>query len=129
MRRVRHCFTEKVEVRLSLARDIDTHLDVSSSSPSKMSAPLTTKWRKVEAVIGSFPRPRHGHRAVAIRDMMLIFGGGNEGIVEEMHVYRSSKFVRALRTILTLSSPWYRLFIFHRDSDSRTTLPSDTRKC
>ena len=56
-----------------------------------MSAPLTSKWRKLDNVLGSFPRPRHGHRSVAIKDMMLVFGGGNEGIVDEMHVYRSSK--------------------------------------
>ncbi len=56
-------------------------------------APLTTKWRKVEGVLGAAPRPRHGHRAVAVRDMMIVFGGGNEGIVEELHVYKSSKCV------------------------------------
>ncbi|KAJ6222140.1 hypothetical protein RDWZM_000685 [Blomia tropicalis] len=55
-----------------------------------MSAPLFTKWRKLDSSIGTCPRPRHGHRAVAVRDLMIVFGGGNEGIVEELHVYRSS---------------------------------------
>ena len=40
---------------------------------------------------GPSPRPRHGHRAVAIRDLIVIFGGGNEGIVEELHVYNTGK--------------------------------------
>lgn len=51
------------------------------------------KWRKVTTVTGPAPRPRHGHRAVAIKDLMIVFGGGNEGIVDELHVYNTSKFV------------------------------------
>lgn len=34
-----------------------------------------------------FFRPRHGHRAVAIKDLMVVFGGGNEGIVNELYVF------------------------------------------
>lgn len=55
-----------------------------------MSAPNIC-WHRLETALGTFPRPRHGHRAVATKDMMLVFGGGNEGIVDELHVYRSSK--------------------------------------
>lgn len=36
-----------------------------------------------------FCRPRHGHRAVSIKDLMIVFGGGNEGIVDELHVYNT----------------------------------------
>lgn len=50
------------------------------------------KWRKVATASGPAPRPRHGHRAVAIKDLMIVFGGGNEGIVDELHVYNTSKF-------------------------------------
>jgi len=49
------------------------------------------KWRKVVDTTGAHPRPRHGHRAVAIKDLMVVFGGGNEGIVDELHVYNTSK--------------------------------------
>ncbi|PIO68715.1 kelch repeat protein [Teladorsagia circumcincta] len=35
-------------------------------------------------------RPRHGHRAVAIKDLMVVFGGGNEGIVDELHVFNTT---------------------------------------
>lgn len=35
---------------------------------------------------GPTPKPRHGHRAVSIKDLMIVFGGGNEGIVDELHV-------------------------------------------
>lgn len=49
------------------------------------------KWKKVNSATGPSPRPRHGHRAVAIKDLMIVFGGGNEGIVDELHVYNTSK--------------------------------------
>ncbi|XP_074594058.1 host cell factor 1-like [Brevipalpus obovatus] len=48
------------------------------------------KWVKVSSSTGPAPRPRHGHRAVAIKDLIIIFGGGNEGIVDELHVYNST---------------------------------------
>ena len=47
------------------------------------------KWKKVSSATGPAPRPRHGHRAVAIKDLMIVFGGGNEGIVDELHVYNT----------------------------------------
>ena len=50
------------------------------------------KWKCVKEPSGPSPKPRHGHRAVAIRDLIVIFGGGNEGIVEELHVYNTGKF-------------------------------------
>ena len=50
------------------------------------------KWKRVSDPSGPGPRPRHGHRAVAIRDLIVIFGGGNEGIVEELHVYNTSMY-------------------------------------
>ncbi|GAB0098410.1 Host cell factor [Sergentomyia squamirostris] len=48
------------------------------------------KWNQVEDTKGPQPRPRHGHRAVTIKDLIIVFGGGNEGIVEELHVYNTS---------------------------------------
>lgn len=47
------------------------------------------KWKRVTNSTGPIPRPRHGHRAVAIRELMVVFGGGNEGIVDELHVYNT----------------------------------------
>ncbi|MGH0129459.1 UNVERIFIED_CONTAM: hypothetical protein FKN15_075537 [Acipenser sinensis] len=46
-------------------------------------------WRKVNAFSGPVPRSRHGHRAAAIRELLIVFGGGNEGIAEELHVYNT----------------------------------------
>ncbi|XP_023668423.2 host cell factor 2 [Paramormyrops kingsleyae] len=46
-------------------------------------------WKKVQSFTGPVPRSRHGHRAVAIRELIIIFGGGNEGIAEELHVYNT----------------------------------------
>lgn len=57
-----------------------------------MAAPIL-KWKRVTNTTGPCPRPRHGHRAVAIKDLMVVFGGGNEGIVDELHVYNTGKFV------------------------------------
>lgn len=53
-----------------------------------MAAPIL-KWKRLTNAGGPSPRPRHGHRAVAIQDLMIIFGGGNEGIVDELHVYNT----------------------------------------
>ncbi|BFZ08347.1 hypothetical protein BsWGS_11388 [Bradybaena similaris] len=64
-----------------------------------MAAPIL-KWKRVSNTSGPAPRPRHGHRAVAIKDLMIVFGGGNEGIVDELHVYNTSTnqwFVPAVR--------------------------------
>lgn len=52
-----------------------------------MAAPM--KWKRITNSAGPLPRPRHGHRAVAIRELMVVFGGGNEGIVDELHVYNT----------------------------------------
>ncbi|XP_071439380.1 host cell factor 1-like isoform X2 [Hetaerina americana] len=49
----------------------------------------TLRWKRVPNPTGPQPRPRHGHRAVAIKDLIVVFGGGNEGIVDELHVYNT----------------------------------------
>ncbi|CAD6244143.1 GSCOCG00013267001-RA-CDS [Cotesia congregata] len=54
-----------------------------------MAAPML-KWKRISNPSGPQPRPRHGHRAVAIKDLMVVFGGGNEGIVDELHVYNTA---------------------------------------
>lgn len=53
-----------------------------------MAAPIL-RWKRLYNTTGPQPRPRHGHRAVAIKDLMVVFGGGNEGIVDELHVYNT----------------------------------------
>lgn len=50
------------------------------------------KWKKVVGSTGPQPRPRHGHRSVAIKELMVVFGGGNEGIVDELHVYNTGAY-------------------------------------
>lgn len=50
------------------------------------------KWKKVVGSTGPQPRPRHGHRSVAIKELMVVFGGGNEGIVDELHVYNTGEW-------------------------------------
>lgn len=57
-----------------------------------MAAPML-KWKRIANPTGPQPRPRHGHRAVAIKDLMVVFGGGNEGIVDELHVYNTGEFL------------------------------------
>ncbi|CAL8106485.1 unnamed protein product [Calicophoron daubneyi] len=48
------------------------------------------RWKKVITASGNVPRSRHGHKAVAIKDLIVIFGGGNEGIVDELHVFNTT---------------------------------------
>lgn len=48
-------------------------------------------WKKVQNQAGPLPRPRHGHRSVAIKDLIVVFGGGNEGIVNELSVFNTAK--------------------------------------
>uniref|UniRef100_A0AAZ1XW62 Host cell factor 1 n=1 Tax=Oreochromis aureus TaxID=47969 RepID=A0AAZ1XW62_OREAU len=61
---------------------------------------LQPRWKRVLGSTGPVPRPRHGHRAVAIKELMVVFGGGNEGIVDELHVYNTATnqwFIPAVR--------------------------------
>ncbi|XP_027205977.2 host cell factor [Dermatophagoides pteronyssinus] len=67
---------------------------------SSLKDSLLSKWCKVESPGGISPKPRHGHRAVNVKDMMIVFGGGNEGIVDELHIYKTSTnqwFIPALK--------------------------------
>lgn len=54
---------------------------------------MTTKvqWKRLDVTSSSNPKPRHGHRAVAVKDLIIIFGGGNEGIVEDLNVFNCGK--------------------------------------
>ena len=59
--------------------------------PGQQPTPLKVKWKKVNSTSGPAPRPRHGHKAVAIKELIIIFGGGNDGIVEELHVLNTGR--------------------------------------
>jgi hypothetical protein len=63
---------------------------LASTEAAIMASPIL-KWKRVANATGPSPRPRHGHRAVAIKDLMVVFGGGNEGIVDELHVYNTGE--------------------------------------
>ena len=62
---------------------------------------MTTKvqWKRLDGSGGVNPKPRHGHRAVAVKDLIIIFGGGNEGIVEDLNVYNCSTLPRVSTSI------------------------------
>lgn len=67
----------------------------SAVSPANLPAVLLQpRWKRVVGWSGPVPRPRHGHRAVAIKELIVVFGGGNEGIVDELHVYNTGKCYR-----------------------------------
>lgn len=63
---------------------------------------LQPRWKRVLGWSGPVPRPRHGHRAVAIKELMVVFGGGNEGIVDELHVYNTGKINFECTTLSTV---------------------------
>uniref|UniRef100_A0A673GYW9 Host cell factor 1-like n=1 Tax=Sinocyclocheilus rhinocerous TaxID=307959 RepID=A0A673GYW9_9TELE len=70
------------------------------SASGTFNSPLHPRWKRVLGWSGPVPRPRHGHRAVAIKELMVVFGGGNEGIVDELHVYNTATnqwFIPAVR--------------------------------
>lgn len=48
-------------------------------------------WKRVKSYAGPVPRARHGHRAVAVRELLIVFGGGNEGIATNLHVYNTGR--------------------------------------
>lgn len=64
--------------------------EMESGSNDGETEQLQCEWKRVSNPTGPQPRPRHGHRAVAIKDLMVVFGGGNEGIVDELHVYNTA---------------------------------------
>ncbi|XP_043936108.1 host cell factor 1 isoform X2 [Protopterus annectens] len=76
-----------------------------ASSPTgtvsaQTSVVLQPRWKRVVGWSGPVPRPRHGHRAVSIKELIVVFGGGNEGIVDELHVYNTATnqwFIPAVR--------------------------------
>ncbi|XP_061584023.1 host cell factor 1a isoform X2 [Cololabis saira] len=71
-----------------------------SAGSGTTAAVLQPRWKRVLGWSGPVPRPRHGHRAVAIKELMVVFGGGNEGIVDELHVYNTATnqwFIPAVR--------------------------------
>ncbi|CAG0919961.1 unnamed protein product [Notodromas monacha] len=46
------------------------------------------RWKRVKVSPSpEEPVPRHGHRGVVWKDYFIIFGGGNEGIYNELHVF------------------------------------------
>ncbi|CCD66593.1 Host cell factor homolog hcf-1 [Caenorhabditis elegans] len=49
------------------------------------------RWRIVQQSTGPNPKPRHGHRAVVLKELIVIFGGGNEGMIDELHAYNTQK--------------------------------------
>lgn len=49
------------------------------------------RWNQVSEYDGPMPQPRHGHRAVAIKGLIVVFGGGNDGIFSNLHVFNTGK--------------------------------------
>ncbi|KAM7028149.1 LOW QUALITY PROTEIN: host cell factor 1, partial [Acridotheres tristis] len=73
---------------------------VPAAGPPPGPPALQPRWKRVVGWAGPVPRPRHGHRAVAIKELIVVFGGGNEGIVDELHVYNTATnqwFIPAVR--------------------------------
>ena len=60
--------------------------------------PLNLKWRKITTTTGPAPQPRHGHKAVAIKELIIIFGGGNDGIMDTLHVLNTGNKMVDTRT-------------------------------
>lgn len=74
-----------------MSDDEKTNFEKIEDSKKLKAIPENFKWNRILGSIGPQPRPRHGHRSVQIKELMVIFGGGNEGIIDELHVYNTSK--------------------------------------
>ena len=68
-----------------------------ASEEARLPPPLNLKWRKISVTIGPAPKARHGHKAVAIKELIIVFGGGNDGIVDELHVLNTGMYILCLR--------------------------------
>ena len=88
-----------------------------------MASPIL-KWKRVQNATGPSPRPRHGHRAVAIKDLMVVFGGGNEGIVDELHVYNTGEEKTAVKRKFKMAVVCFeKLLSFSPSADTTLTIP------
>ncbi|XP_032598126.2 host cell factor [Drosophila grimshawi] len=56
---------------------------------------LGFRWKRILNPTRPQPRSRHSHRAINIKELMVVFVGGNEGIADEFHVYN------------TVTNQWY----------------------
>lgn len=72
------------------------------ASEATSPAVLQPRWKRVLGWSGPVPRPRHGHRAVAIKELMVVFGGGNEGIVDELHVYNTGTYFDLFKVCIVI---------------------------
>jgi len=72
-------------------------MDAASDGPA--ATPLNVKWKKVASTTGPAPKARHGHKAVAIKELVIIFGGGNDGIVDELHVLNTGTMWKKWRAV------------------------------
>ena len=61
--------------------------------------PLNLKWRKINNTTGPTPQSRHGHKAVAIKELVIIFGGGNDGIMDTLHVLNTGNKMADTRDV------------------------------
>ena len=66
-------------------------MDAPSASEEASPPPLNLRWKKILTTTGPAPKPRHGHKAVAIKELVILFGGGNDGIVDELHVLNTGR--------------------------------------
>ncbi|XP_057665859.1 host cell factor 1-like [Diorhabda carinulata] len=48
-------------------------------------------WKYVPNPTGFLPFPRHGHRAIAIKDLIFVFGGGEKRLFNDLMVYYIEK--------------------------------------
>ena len=68
-------------------------------------AALNLKWRKITTTTGPSPQPRHGHKAVSIKELIIIFGGGNDGIIDTLHVLNTGKTKWRIRVFIIFPPP------------------------
>lgn len=79
--------TVSTEVPVAPIENIKTEIDIIPEKPQIESKWQIAKRNVTSSNSGLQPRPRHGHRVVSIRGLILLFGGGNGEVMDDLMVY------------------------------------------
>ena len=86
--------TIETTIETTIGTTIETTIEKGcvASYPDPQPTPFKMKWKKVSSTRSPAPEPRQGHKAVAIKELIFILGGGNNCFNEELHVLNTGRY-------------------------------------